>query len=54
MYIYKYILNVYRIPPHVYEVIWYMRWLRSVGSKKLQISSAEYRLFDRALCKKDL
>ena len=27
-------------------------WLRSVGSIKLQVSFAEYRLFDRALLQK--
>jgi len=29
-----------------------MRWLRSVGSIKLQVSFAEYRLFYRALLQK--
>jgi len=32
-----------------------MGWLRLVGSTKLQVSFAEYRLFYRALlCKRDL
>jgi len=37
------------LPVSLYVIIYGMRWLRLVGSCKLYVSFAEYRLFYRAL-----